>query len=102
MPPCLVVMPRCNAVCGVYGLMFALHAKKRRLQGKDGQACQLLGVIKLECSSILALSKASAVMDAFPTLYFHMEDRLHSSAVMHCLCNSLLSVQRPYQQRATS
>lgn len=55
-----------------YGLMFAPDAKRRRLQGKDRQPCQLLGVIKLKCSSILAQSRALAMMDAFPALYLDM------------------------------
>lgn len=54
MPPHFIFVPSHVALCGVNRLMFALNAKERQLQGKDGQVCQLLSVIKLKCSSVLA------------------------------------------------
>lgn len=89
-----------HAVCGVYGLMFALDAKRRRLQGKDRQPCQLLGVIKLKCSSILARSKAPWPWWMHFQHYTFTWDgaispwrKAHSSTVMQLLVQLSLSCQ---------
>lgn len=84
------LQPLCHpllASAGEHGLMFAPHAQKSQLQGKDGEACQLLAVIKLKCSSILALGEAFGCDGCVSSITLpHVTGPFwKKSAVMRCL-----------------